>query len=44
MVENGQYQRFALPPTKAKYVKLVTKADWGGGYSALYGIRLIGEP
>jgi hypothetical protein len=41
---NAQYQHFPLSPTKARYLKVVLKTDWGGGYIAVYGIKLLGTP
>lgn len=41
-VANGQYQRFVLPPTKARYVKVVFKTSWGDSYIAAYGLKIIG--
>ena len=41
---NGQYQRFELPPTTAKYVKIAFKSGWSDSYIALYGIRVMGTP
>lgn len=36
------WQTFTLPPTPARYVKIVFKSDWGGGYVASYGLKIIG--
>lgn len=46
---NGVYaaspwQTFTLPPTPARYVKVVFKSGWGGGYVASYGLKVIGLP
>lgn len=40
----SSWQTFILPPTPARYVKIVFKSDWGGGYIAGYGVRVIGVP
>jgi hypothetical protein len=34
------YQHFTFPPVTAKYLKVVLKSDWGGGYIAAYEFRL----
>jgi hypothetical protein len=34
------YQQFTFPPVTAKYLKVVLKSDWGGGYIAAYEFRL----
>lgn len=36
------WQTFQLPETDAKFVKLVTKNDQGGGYIAMYGFKVYG--
>ncbi len=36
------YQRFTFPKALVKYVKINLKTDHGGGYIALYEIRVIG--
>lgn len=46
---NGVYaaspwQTFALPPTPARYVKVVFKRAWGNSYVAIYGLKVIGVP
>ena len=38
------YQTFTPPPPPARYVKLIMKSDWGGGYIAGYGLRMVGTP
>jgi hypothetical protein len=38
------WQTFTLPPTPARYVKVVFKSPWGGGYVASYGLRILGVP
>lgn len=40
----SSWQTFAFPPTPARYVKIVFKTNWGGGYIASYGVRVIGVP
>jgi hypothetical protein len=37
------YQRFTFPPVTARYLKVVLRADWGGGYIAAYEFRLLGK-
>ena len=34
------YQPFAFPPVTAKYLKVILKSDWGGGYIAAYEFRV----
>jgi len=34
------YQRFTFPAVTAKYLKVVLKSDWGGGYIAAYEFRV----
>ncbi len=34
------YQRFTFPPVTAKYLKVILKSDWGGGYIAAYEFRV----
>ncbi|WP_395019126.1 VWA domain-containing protein [Dongia sp.] len=34
------YQRFTFAPVTAKYLKVILKSDWGGGYIAAYEFRL----
>ena len=37
------FQRFAFPPVTARYLKVVLRTDWGGGYIAAYEFRLLGK-
>ena len=37
------YQRFTFPPVTARYLKVVLRTDWGGGYIASYEFRLLGK-
>jgi len=37
------YQRFTFPPVTARYLKVVLRTDWGGGYIAAYEFRLLGK-
>ncbi len=37
------YQRFSFPPVTAKYLKVVLKTDWGGGYISAYEFHLLGQ-
>jgi len=37
------YQAFTFAPVTAKYLKVVLKSDWGGGYIAAYDFRLFGQ-
>jgi Mg-chelatase subunit ChlD len=34
------YQRFTFPPVTAKYLKVILKTDWGGGYISAYEFRV----
>jgi Mg-chelatase subunit ChlD len=34
------YQRFTFPAVTAKYLKVILKSDWGGGYIAAYEFRV----
>jgi hypothetical protein len=34
------YQRFTFPSVTAKYLKVILKSDWGGGYIAAYEFRV----
>jgi hypothetical protein len=34
------YQRFTFAPVTAKYLKVILKNDWGGGYIAAYEFRV----
>jgi extradiol dioxygenase family protein len=34
------YQAFTFPPVTAKYLKVILKSDWGGGYIAAYEFRV----
>ena len=34
------YQAFSFPPVTAKYLKVILKSDWGGGYIAAYEFRV----
>jgi hypothetical protein len=34
------YQRFAFPLVTAKFLKVILKTDWGGGYISAYEFRL----
>jgi Mg-chelatase subunit ChlD len=34
------YQRFTFAPVTAKFLKVILKTDWGGGYIAAYEFRL----
>jgi len=34
------YQRFTFPSVTAKYLKVILKNDWGGGYIAAYEFRV----
>jgi len=36
-------QRFTFPPVTARYLKVVLRTDWGGGYIACYEFRLLGK-
>jgi hypothetical protein len=36
-------QRFTFPPVTARYLKVVLRTDWGGGYIASYEFRLLGK-
>ena len=40
---NSPYQRFTLPPTTGRYIKVEIKSDWGGGYARGCGFRLHGK-
>jgi extradiol dioxygenase family protein len=35
------YQKFTFAPVTAKYLKVILKSDWGGGYIAAYEFRLL---
>jgi len=37
------FQRFSFPPVTARYLKVVLRTDWGGGYIASYEFRLLGK-
>jgi hypothetical protein len=37
------FQRFTFPPVTARYLKVVLRTDWGGGYIAGYEFRLLGK-
>ena len=37
------FQRFAFAPVTARYLKVVLRTDWGGGYIAAYEFRLLGK-
>jgi hypothetical protein len=34
------YQRFTFPAVTAKFLKVILKSDWGGGYIAAYEFRV----
>ncbi len=36
------YQHFSFPPVTARYLKVVLKSDWGGGYIATHEFRATG--
>lgn len=38
------WQTFMLPPTPARYVKVLFKVAWGDGYIALNGLKIFGTP
>lgn len=43
-VQPDGWQTFQLPETDAKFVKLKTISDQGGGYISMYGMRVFGTP